>query len=197
MRIERLVVVLAAAVALAGSLARPADAAVIIDVTEIGGDVVAVFSGSLDTTGLVFANNVQTPAGVNPGFGFIGVGAAARTFFDGINGPSSFGPGGFLEADSAFGDYFAIATNGTRLGFNLGYVSGSDLSGSATWNTSSFTSLGMTPGTYVWTLPSQDTVTLNIGIEPIPEPASLAIFGLGAAGLALLRRRNCPSVVNV
>jgi hypothetical protein len=76
----------------------------------------------------------------------------------------------------------------------FGYVSGSALSETATWNDQTISSMGLTPGTYTWTWGSgidADSLTLNIA----PEPGSLLLFS--AAGLALplfgrWRRVRCP-----
>jgi hypothetical protein len=65
-----------------------------------------------------------------------------------------------------------------------------------TWDGATFSSLGLTPGSYEWTWGSgatADTFTLDIE-APAPEPASLTLLGAGLIGLILhllfLRRRH-------
>ena len=71
----------------------------------------------------------------------------------------------------------------------LGYVSGADLGTStAAWNSQTLSSLGLTPGLYVYTwgtAPHADSLTVQIAV---PEPASLSLIAL--AGPMLLRRRR-------
>ena len=71
-----------------------------------------------------------------------------------------------------------------------GYVSGTSISGNATWLGQTLASLGATPGTYVYTSNS-DSVTINIG-GVVPEPASWAmmLLGFGAIGFAMRRGRK-------
>jgi hypothetical protein len=80
-----------------------------------------------------------------------------------------------------------------------GYTSGHSLSSTATWNSQTFSSLGVTPGTYVWTWGTgahADSFTLQVGpATAMPEPASLTLLGIGAVGLAgygWRRRRRAP-----
>jgi hypothetical protein len=74
-----------------------------------------------------------------------------------------------------------------------GYVSGSPLSGTSTWSSSTFDSLGMTKGTYVWSwgagaLGAGDTLTLIVDADAVPEPTAAAL-ALTALCLTISRRR--------
>jgi len=52
--------------------------------------------------------------------------------------------------------------------------------------------VGLTVGDYVYSLPSGDTVTVQVGTaSAVPEPFSMLLFGSGlGAALLRLRRRN-------
>ena len=78
-----------------------------------------------------------------------------------------------------------------------GYVSGNPLSDDAAYNNQTFSSLGVTPGTYEWTWGSgadADSFTLQIGSAAVPAPlighglpVLLAVGGL-LFGAKLLER---------
>lgn len=76
------------------------------------------------------------------------------------------------------------------------YVSSTALANSSTWDNASFASLGVTPGTYVWTwgTGADQNFTLDIGnAANVPEPAALGIFGFGVLLIGAfvgLRRRT-------
>jgi hypothetical protein len=120
--------------------------------------------------------------------------------YSGFIGPTSFGIGdlGFLSGlpSSGSGDMVGIA-GGLDPSINVlevpdGYVSNSALSNSSTWLNDTFSSLGVTPGTYEWTWgpgPNQN-FTLIIGATAIPEPASAALLGAALAGLLLTGARR-------
>ena len=61
------------------------------------------------------------------------------------------------------------------------YVSGNPLSDTSTYLNQTFSSLQVTPGTYVWTWGTGEdqNFTLIIGAAAIPEPASLKLLGGG------------------
>jgi hypothetical protein len=69
------------------------------------------------------------------------------------------------------------------------YTSGAAISDSSTWNSTTISGLGMTPGTYVWTWGSGATAD-SFTVVVAPEPASLTLFGIGVLSLALLLRRR-------
>ena len=80
-----------------------------------------------------------------------------------------------------------------------GYVSGNTLSDGATWNSASFSSLGATPGIYVWKWGSgahADSFTLDIG-SAIPEPSTWALMALGFAGLGFAGWRSRRRSVSI
>lgn len=157
---------------------RPADAAVVINVTESGGNVVFNYSGTLDTTGLTPSQlggyPVLTEVGPFNGYFLNNV----NTQFDIYSGPINilpFGFGGFNATfGNATGDGFGIGVNGPNIVLPAGY-NGGVFSGSGTITNSSFNSLGMNSGTYVNTLPN-DTITFNIGTSSVPGP--LPILGM-------------------
>ena len=64
-----------------------------------------------------------------------------------------------------------------------GYGSGSILGvSSSTYTNSTFASLGMNTGTFVWSW-NGDSITLNT-LSSVPAPAAAWLFGLGLIGLA-------------
>jgi hypothetical protein len=101
---------------------------------------------------------------------------------------------GVTFANSGSGDAVAIAA--ADLVVPAGYVSGSALADSSTYDNRTFATLGATPGVYVYTLWSgatADSFTVDIGV-PVPEPASalLLVLLLGFVGLLVLRPRRTP-----
>jgi hypothetical protein len=77
------------------------------------------------------------------------------------------------------------------------YVSDTALSDSTTYNNATFATLGVTPGTYVWTwgAGADQSFTLEIGTTPIPAALPLFATGLGAMGLLGWRRKRKAQAV--
>ena len=173
----------------------PVRATVIVTAEEIGGDVVFSGSGTLDLTawtGQFFGFN-SGPSIVQPAGTRFTVGATSLIDLystpSNYSAPSPFGPGiSTIAATSGSGDQFGIVS-AASLYVPHGYASGGALSGSATYAGETFASLGMTPGTYVWSWgsgSSADSLTLNI----VPEPTAVLLLATGLAGLAWRSRRH-------
>jgi PEP-CTERM motif len=172
---------------------RPVQAAYIVTLQQEGTSVVATGSGTIDLTGLILMGSGDAPPQMTPDGSVIITGqTAALDLYEGFGGPGSFGSGGNTLANSGIGDLVGIFASQLFVPANY---SGGALSDSATYSGQSFSSLGVTPGTYEWTWgapAADDSFTLQIGaVAPVPEPASLALLASGLLGLALGCRRRC------
>jgi hypothetical protein len=155
---------------------RPAQAGYIVTLEQVGSDVVATGSGAVDLTGLTFrVSGTLAPGVITANIGIIQIGGSLdNPFIDqytGITGPTSFGSGGTFEANTNSGDFVGIFGRTGDIDVPHGYVSNTPLSDRMTFNNATFSSLGVTPGTYEWTwgtgLPNQN-FTLIIGGSPPP-----------------------------
>ena len=92
MRIKNAFAILAISIA-ALAVSAPAQAAVTIDIQEVGPDVVATTSGSIDLTGLTYAGTGGSIAGVIPSGGLFASTSPVSGFdtYYSIAGPAGFG----------------------------------------------------------------------------------------------------------
>lgn len=182
-------------------MATSAQSAVVISFTEQGGDVVASMSGTLNLTDLTSPGTGGQPGFVRPDAGFLmlaGSSGSFTTYQGGIQTPPNsgvFGTGAATLSSSHSGDILGIVSAGTpSLRVPTGYTSGSSLSGTSIWTGATLSSLGITPGSYVWSWGSGANVdTATITAAAVPEPMTWALLGTTAAcgGLgAWLRRRR-------
>jgi hypothetical protein len=174
-----------------------ADAAMILRLEEVGGDVVVRGSGSINLSGLTFKDSTEVYDNI---FTSIQLYAGPETISDGVDqwsgmtGPSTISStsDSFL-ADTGTGNLFGIVSDdtsegGTRLPLLVlprSYVSGAALSGTTQFNTQTFSSMGITRGTLTWTLPSADTVTITTDAQPVPAPLGVVS---AAAVFSCIRR---------
>jgi PEP-CTERM motif len=178
----------------------PAEAAYVVIVQESAGNVVANGSGSLDLTDLTFVglfsfHNSQ----IQGDFATIIVGANGAEptdIYSGFSGPASMGSGSATFADGGVGKKVGLSA-GTGvgdevLGVPAGYLSGSLLTESSFWSAQTLSSLGIDPGTYVYSWGSgdhADTFTIEV---TVPEPSTWALMlaGFGGLGYVAWRRRR-------
>jgi hypothetical protein len=146
-------------------------AAYTINISESGGDVVAIGSGSLNLAGLVNLGNPNMDPSVHAQDALLAIGGAVPSIrpYVGIAGPVNFGPGGLVNASSGTGDLVGLVGSTGRLVLPLFYVSGNPLASTATWSGATIAGLGLTPGVYAYTWAS-DSITLNIIAPPPPPP---------------------------
>jgi hypothetical protein len=186
-----------------------------VTIVESGGDVVMSASGSLNINGLTLVNPSAGP------FGGGGLGVTSATFLMGTNGlnaaqysgftttPSNFGPGGVGGAQtSASGNIFGVVkfdgpTGTASLLVPVGYTTGTAISSTQTFTGQTFSSFGLTSGTYSYTWGSganADSINVVVGgagvtptptatsVTPTPTPTS------GASGWLFYYANNGPVV---
>ena len=181
--------------------AAPAQAVYILDIDEVGPDVVATGSGSINTEALTFNRSGQESSAIIPLAGLIKIGGSASTSaYDGASTLFSFGDGRSTYTTVFTGPLVGVFGRIGRLYVPEGYESGSQLGVStATFEGATLAGLGATPGTYTWTWgegTTADSFIVNIGLAPaaaVPAPAALGLLGLGALTIAARRRRSAKA----
>jgi hypothetical protein len=160
--------------------------------SQVGSDVVMSVSGTIDLDGLTLVDTNMGP------FMGGGIGPTSATFLMGANGgyaksysgftttPSNFGTGGGAAPTSTSGDIFGIVYDGTPpylLIVPTGYTSGSQITGTQTFTGQTFTTLGLTVGTYTYTWGSGKSLSVVIGgpaVTPTPTPSVGSNAGIGS-----------------
>ena len=184
------------------SLATTTRAGFIITfVQDGGGNVDATGSGTINTAALTAEGSAVWYIAVRGTNAYVGLGPTPQGSIDvsaysGITGPANLGSGSAVFATVGSGDGVGLNYNSPGLPIlfvPLSYVSGASLSDNATWTGQTFSSLGLTPGTYTWTWgsgPTEDSFEVIIGV---PEPSSMILLGLAVGGIgfgAWMRRRR-------
>ncbi len=184
---------------------RPANAAFTVTFAEVGPNVVATGRGSLNLAGLSFYAvdpAAYSFAAVNPTIPNFRLGGLPTTSED-VYGITSnvltFGPGANqgsiccttqVNTTIGSGDSFTFVAN-TDIEVPHGYVSGTALSTSNTWNDASLYSMGLAAGTYVETYAvTGGTDSVTVIVQSVPEPATTALFALPLALLGFLHARR-------
>ncbi|HEY1756538.1 MAG TPA: PEP-CTERM sorting domain-containing protein [Bryobacteraceae bacterium] len=174
----------------------PIHADVVVDTYQSGSNVVSSYSGTIDLTGLT-PNGTD---GITPAYIWgadatevFGPTVGGEPVYLGIVGPTDFGDGAATEASSSTGDTFGYGGLAQDLLLPTGYVSGTFLSGTDTWDDTTLAGLGLTPGTYTytWGTGADGSFTVDVGTASVPEPSTLGLISLVvlAMAFALLRYR--------
>jgi hypothetical protein len=171
-----------------------AQAGYIVTLQQVGPNVVATGSGAIDLAGLNFLGGFGGPAEINPSGAFIITGPASSVVGDGyfgiVAGPTSFGSGSFTAANSGSGDFvvFSFGMPVSTLAVPSGYISGSALSDSSTYDNATFASLGVTPGTYVWTWGAGANQNFTLRIVVPDGGSTIGLLLVALAALFFARR---------
>jgi len=152
---------------------------------EVGGDVVLSGEGTMNLTSLTnlqpFFRGISIVPSVSQfGCGLAGPGPFNSRLYTGatFSSPANFGTGNQTLGDSGTGDFFgvAFAASSNQLFVPSGYTSGSFISGTTTFNSTTLATLGATPGTYTWSWGSGATLSsiiMTVGVSgPTPTPTA-------------------------
>ena len=173
--------------------ARPAQANYIVTLQQVGPNVVATGMGAINLNGLTEQPR-SAGTSIQPSLGNIVTGPNFRCDVYGftITGPNSFGTGTKAFANDSSGDIVGMLFNGGNKPTIVVPVAynGTNLSSSATYRDATFASLGVTPGTYVWSWGNGANQNFTLRIGAVPDGGStVSLLGFGLLGLAALRRK--------
>jgi hypothetical protein len=170
---SRLALLLIALVFACLGIRQSAQAGYIVTLQEVGSDVIATGSGAINLTGLTFLAHFHLTSAIGPQDATIRTGPTSYVdlYHTGSSGPVSFGGGATTYASSGGGNMVGIGGPLHTLIVPGGYVSGNFLSGSATYSDTTVASLGVTPGTYVWTWGNGANQNFTLQVPPpVPGP---------------------------
>ena len=176
-----------------------------IFIYESGSDVAVSGEGTVDLSGLslgpgpieLTVNGLDASGDESPAV-TVGSPGGDVLFYCAPAGPASFGSGSTATTSVGSGDQWGLYGIAGTMCLLLpdGYTSGAFLSGTATYENTDLTALGLTKGEYVYTWGS-DKLTLIVGARPgpvapvptLPFYALLALTGLlGLFGLRKLKK---------
>lgn len=153
---------------LIGQTAARAD--IRITATQVGGDVVFAYSGSINSASFSQSFPTTIRGTLAPQTSLIYFGpiefSAPNTilyYTDAVTtSPVALGTGPATRCSSSTGDLFAITPN--FLGLPNGYISGSPISGSTTYSSTTLETLGFNTsnGDYVWMLSNGQRVVFDL-----------------------------------
>ncbi len=179
-----------------GSSAR---AGYVVNIDQVGNNVVAVGSGSFTLAGAAVRSGGSAAESfwVEPGEGQYISMATSNTFLDmnlsDFSGPTNFGTQGRTYASSGTGDNVGIfgSIAVLRIPFSQYLTPGTPMQNTTTWVDATLASLGLTSGSYTWTWgsgPNPDTFTINV--NAVPEPSVVCLLIVGASLLILMKARK-------
>jgi hypothetical protein len=187
---------LLAVMMLAGVAVHRAEAKYVAIFTQDGPDVIEVGGGTLDTMDLtIVGRGALTRPFVSGNTGAYVSGSRDDTgssYIGLFDGPAKFGSGSLFQPTESAGDPVGFSASSGFVYVPDNYMSGAPLSETSTYVDATFASLGITPGTYVYSWGSDahaDTLTIEIG-SPIPEPSTWALGLIGFAGLGYASYRR-------
>jgi hypothetical protein len=181
-------------------ICAPARASVVVSLSQLGPDVIANATGTLNLSDLTYFSSGGVDPSIEPKNGFFYIGETPEVFGDaysGISGPSTFGPGPLINASSGEGGMLGVTFPGL-LWVPTGYVTGTPVIATSTFDDTTLAALGVTPGTYIWSWGSgadADSLTLVAEIAtPLPATAPLLTSALGILALMGYWRRTRKSI---
>jgi hypothetical protein len=188
-----------AVMTLAGVAAQKAEAKYVAFFTQDGANVVEAGGGTLDTVDLtIVGRGALTRPFVSGDTGAYVSGSRADTgssYIGLFDGPAKFGSGLLFRPTESAGDPVGFSASSGFVYVPDNYMSGASLSETSTYDDATFASLGITPGTYVYSWGSganADMLTIIIG-GSVAEPSTWAMTLMGFAGLGYAAfRRQLP-----